>query len=94
MPSTVKKASRPARAARPRSRPPHEKLAITMPHDLAEAARREVAEGRATSVSAFVSEAVQRRLENDSFQAILDDIFRDNPMTDQEREWADSILRG
>jgi hypothetical protein len=41
-----------------------------------------------------VSEAVQRRLENDSFQAILDDIFRDNPMTDQEREWADSILRG
>jgi hypothetical protein len=56
--------------------------------------RVEATEGRAKSVSAFVSEAVEQRLEHDSLQGILDAIFRDNPMTDQEREWADSILRG
>jgi hypothetical protein len=46
----------------------------------------------APSLSAYVVETLAQRTKKQTFRDILDDMFRDEPMTDQEREWADVIL--
>lgn len=72
----------------------YEKLAITMPSRTVEKARAEVAAGAAKSLSAFVSRAVEEKLERDEFQDVLDEIFRDRPMSTEEREWAGRLILG
>lgn len=70
------------------------KLAISVPVDLASAIDDQVRERQAPSVSAFVSEAVAEKLERDRLQEALDEVWREQPMTDEERAWADRILQG
>ena len=72
----------------------HEKIAITLPTDLARAARAEAKVRQSHSLSAFIAQAVEEKLEKDNLQRILDDIFAENPMTDEERSWADELLTG
>ena len=48
------------------------KVAVSIPAELLRLARREVAVGRAKSLSAFVSEAVDEKLRRDELRAILD----------------------
>lgn len=69
-----------------------DKLAITLPHEVAEAVRSKVRAGDAASVSVFIARAVQEKVENDHLQDILDEVFREQPMTDEERGWADRLL--
>jgi hypothetical protein len=72
--------------------PTTEKLAITLPRELAEAVRSEARATSAPSLSAYIAQALAEKLEGDRLQEVLDDIFRDQPMTDEERAWADRLL--
>ena len=55
------------------------KITISLPDDQVVAIRRAVEEGRASSVSGFISEAVARSQREDSLLALLDDLDRDIP---------------
>ena len=64
-----------------------------MPAELVKAVEAEVRAHHAPSVSAFISDAVEEKLERDRLQEVLDEVWREQPMTDKERAWADRILR-
>lgn len=49
-----------------------EKVALSMPAEVLRLAKKEVAAGRAKSLSAFVAEAVDEKLRRDELVAILD----------------------
>ena len=49
---------------------------------------------RAPSLSAYIARALAEKLEGDRLQEVLDEIFREQPMTDEERAWADRLLTG
>jgi len=70
------------------------KIAVTLPQELVLAARSAVREGRATSVSAYVAEAMAQRAASDDLDALLAEMLDNTggPMTDEEREWADQQL--
>jgi hypothetical protein len=68
------------------------KLAVTLPERLALAARAEAEAIGSPSLSAFIAGAVEEKLERDHLQEILDEIFHEQPMTEEERRWADHIL--
>lgn len=70
------------------------KIAITLPQELVDTARRAVRHGRAASVSAYVSEAVQQRAKAEDLDALLDEMLDETggPMTEEERAWADTKL--
>jgi Arc/MetJ-type ribon-helix-helix transcriptional regulator len=71
------------------------KITITLPNDQLKQVRARVRKRRTDSVSAFVKHAVKIAL-NDAKeweQALEDALLQTGgPMTDAEREWADSIL--
>jgi len=76
-------------------RPAYEKLAITLPRDLAEAARGEVQTGHAPSLSAFIAEAIAEKLERDRLQEVLDQMTAEyGPLPPEELAWADRVLLG
>jgi len=54
----------------------------------------EVRARHAASVSAFISDALEEKLERDRLQELLDETWNEKPMTKKEREWADKILGG
>ena len=66
------------------------KIAISLPDDIVEHARREVREGRAKSVSAFVCAAMQERIRRGRLEDLLDEMLEESggPLTDDERAWA------
>ncbi|MFZ5470350.1 MAG: ribbon-helix-helix domain-containing protein [Myxococcota bacterium] len=70
------------------------KLAVSVPADLVEAVESEVRAQHFPSVSAFVSDAVEEKLERDRLQEVLDEVWRERSMTKKERAWADRILQG
>jgi Arc/MetJ-type ribon-helix-helix transcriptional regulator len=76
---------------RPNAR--YRKLAISMPAALIEDVEREIGAKRAPSVSAYVSEAVEEKLERDLLQEALDEVWSAKPMTSRERAWADKVLK-
>jgi hypothetical protein len=47
-----------------------------------------------TSFSAYIAKAIRRDLESRRFERILDEMFRDKPMTEDERAWANRALYG
>jgi metal-responsive CopG/Arc/MetJ family transcriptional regulator len=71
----------------------YRKLAVSVPSKLVEAIEGEVAARHAASVSAFISDAVEEKLERDCLQEALDSVWAQAPMTKKERAWADKILR-
>lgn len=50
------------------------KVALSIPSEFLEQARKEVATGRAKSLSAFVSDALDEKLRRDELAAILDEM--------------------
>ena len=64
-----------------------------MPAEVVRLAKREVAAGRAKSLSAFVSEAVDEKLRRDELTAILDamDVEHGKP-TKAAKTWAKRVL--
>ena len=70
-----------------------DKVALSLPKDLLAGARTAVASGSAESLSAFVSDAIQRKLQADTFEAILDSWDQEygRPSADAEA-WARRVL--
>lgn len=73
----------------------YEKLAITLPHDLAQEVRDEVRMGHAPSVSAYIAAAVEEKRERDRLQEVLAQMDAEyGPVTSEELAWADRVLLG
>lgn len=71
------------------------KIAVSLPDHLVEHARAAVADGRATSVSAYVADALQEKADReplDDFFEMFDKEF--GPPTDGEMAQVDEIMRG
>jgi hypothetical protein len=70
----------------------YEKVAVSLPRETAQRARAEAQARGEPSLSAFVTAAVEEKLERDDLRALLEEIFRGEPVTDAERAWADRAL--
>ena len=69
------------------------KITSSLPDDQVVAIRRAVEEGRASSVSGFISEAVARSQREDSLLALLDDLDRElGPPSAEDAAWAKRAL--
>jgi Arc/MetJ-type ribon-helix-helix transcriptional regulator len=70
------------------------KIAVSLPPELVEAARRAVDAGRAASVSAYVAMALRAQAQLDDLDALLDQMLDETggPLSAQEVSVADRIL--
>jgi Arc/MetJ-type ribon-helix-helix transcriptional regulator len=70
-----------------------QKIAITLPEEQVAAARRAVEEGRAPSVSAYISQALARRDADDELAETLAEIYAESGQpTAADRAWARQVL--
>ncbi len=70
-----------------------EKIAITLPEEQVAAARRAVADGRAPSVSAYISQALARRDADEELAEAIAEIYAESGSpTAEERAWARRAL--
>ncbi len=70
------------------------KIAVSLPAELVEQARRAVAEGRSSSVSAYVAQAMEEKAKLDDLASLLDEMLAatGGPLTASERRAADRAL--
>lgn len=69
------------------------KFAISLPDEQLAAIRRAVEDGRAASVSGYISAAVARAEREDSLAALLGELDRElGPVSAADLAWADSVL--
>lgn len=63
------------------------KVAVTLPRGLLDAAKAAVAAGRASSVSAYVTAALEEKTKLDALDELLDEMLAETggPLTDDER---------
>lgn len=70
-----------------------QKIAITLPEEQVAAARQAVAEGRAASVSAFISQALARRDADEEMLETIAEIYAESGQpTEEDRLWARRVL--
>jgi len=71
-----------------------DKIAISLPRELAERARRAVRRGQAASVSAYVAAALEEKTKLDDLAALLDEMLAESggPLTRAEARAADRAL--
>lgn len=70
------------------------KVALSIPADVLRLAKKEVAAGRAKSLSSFVSEAVDEKLRRDELNAILDAMDAEHGKPNKgATAWARRILK-
>jgi Arc/MetJ-type ribon-helix-helix transcriptional regulator len=72
------------------------KIAVSLPSRLVKAARSAVRGGRASSVSAYVAEALSEKVMLDDLESLLQEMLEETggPLTKAERDEADRILSG
>lgn len=69
------------------------KIAVSLPDEQVDNARRAVAEGRAPSVSAYVSQALARRSADEELVEMLAEMDAElGPPSAQDYEWAERAL--
>jgi len=69
------------------------KLAITLPTDVLKLAKKQVKTGRAKSLSAFISEAVDEKLRRDELEKLLDTLdAQHGPPNRAAQRWAKRVL--
>jgi len=69
------------------------KIAITLPEEQVATARQAVAEGRAASVSAFISQALARRDADEEMAETIAEIYAESGQpTEEDRLWARRVL--
>jgi Arc/MetJ-type ribon-helix-helix transcriptional regulator len=69
------------------------KVALSIPAELIEQARAEVATGKAKNLSVFVSEALDQRLRRDELSAILDAMDAEyGPPNKAASAWAKRVV--
>ena len=71
-----------------------DKIAVTVPRETLKRVRRAVRRGRASSVSAYVSAALEQKTRLDDLDALLDEMLEESggPLTAAERRAADRLL--
>lgn len=71
------------------------KIAVTVDADVLRRARRAVSRGRASSLSAYVDEALRQKTKTDDLQTLLEEMLAETggPLTAAERRDADRTLR-
>jgi Arc/MetJ-type ribon-helix-helix transcriptional regulator len=70
------------------------KVAVSIPAPVLAQAKKEVAAGRAKSLSAFVSDAIDEKLHRDDLAAILDAMDAERgPPNRAAKAWAKSVLK-
>ena len=70
-----------------------QKIAVSLPDEQVVSIRRAVEQGRAPSVSGFISAAVARVQREDNLAQLLDDLDRElGPVDDADLTWADKAL--
>ncbi|MBI2941496.1 MAG: hypothetical protein HYY04_13770 [Chloroflexi bacterium] len=77
---------------RPTRQRTYDRLTISLPVEIATRLRADAKAAGAPSLSAYVAETFAQRTRKQTFRDLLDEMFRENPMTDEERQWADAIL--
>ena len=70
------------------------KIAISLPAEIAERARRAVRKGRAASVSAYVASALEEKVKLDDLASLLSEMLAESggPLSAAERRAADRTL--
>ncbi len=69
------------------------KVAVSIPKDVLERAKAEVASGRAKNLSALVSETLEERLDRDELDAILKAMDAEyGPPSKEAKAWAKRVL--
>ena len=70
------------------------KIAVTLPPELVTRAQDAVREGRAPSISAYVSSALEEKAKLDELEKLLDDMLAETggPLTDREQATASAAL--
>ena len=71
-----------------------QKIAVSLPPHLVNAAKKAVRAGRSPNVSAYVADALEEKAKHDDLAALLEEMLAETggPMTKKEREWADRVL--
>ena len=70
------------------------KIAITIPAEVLRMARKEVGAGRAKSLSALISQAVDEKLQRDELTEILDAMDAEHGRPNKAaRAWARKVIR-
>lgn len=71
-----------------------EKIAVSLPSQAADSARRAVRRGRASSVSAYIAAAIEEKAKLDDLATLLDEMLAASggPLTATERHAADRAL--
>lgn len=72
----------------------YRKIAVSLPSRAAESAQFAVRRGWATSVSAYVAEAIEEKAKLDDLSVLLDEMLAESggPLTPSERRAADRAL--
>jgi antitoxin ParD1/3/4 len=71
-----------------------EKIAIAIRKNVLELARKEVEEGRANSLSAYITDAVDERLRRDELQRLLDRMDAEHGEPNKPaKAWAKRVLK-
>ena len=69
------------------------KLAITLPTDVLKLAKKQLKTGRAKSLSAFISKAVDEKLRRDELEKLLDALdAQHGPPNRAAQRWAKRVL--
>ena len=70
------------------------KIAVSLPSELVDQAKRAVADGRSSSVSAYVARALEEQTKLDDLALLLDEMLAESggPLTAAERATADRAL--
>ena len=70
------------------------KIAVSLPAELVEQARRAVSDGRAASVSSYVAAALEEKAKVDDLARLLDEMLAETggPLTTEEVDEADRVL--
>lgn len=70
-----------------------QKIAVSLPDEQVDSIRRAVQQGRAASVSGFISAAVARAEREDSLARLLNDLDRElGSVSQEDLAWADKAL--
>jgi len=70
------------------------KVAVTIPADILRLAKKEIGAGRAKSLSAYISQAVDEKLQRDLLFEVLDAMDREQGRPNRSAQvWARKVLR-
>jgi Arc/MetJ-type ribon-helix-helix transcriptional regulator len=71
-----------------------QKIAVSLPPELVDQARKAVRKGRAPSVSAYVAAALAEKSKLDELDELLEEMLNESggPLSSKEREAADAAL--